>query len=478
MKKQIKYIVVIVIISLLISFLPSSYAQSVVVEMSIEYNCDHSYQIDSMVKVPYLVVRYKNMSDSCFYLPKITFTDETLPCMGAVLLSSCNTNMDAPKTQLYQQIDFSDSVFIVSVNQLWNLYSNNTLINDEDEANVSLLANTVIEDYRQVLTNTYTKLRFVESEINSNTILSDNSNYFVHLEPNQIHTDRYCLGLFEALGGQYEFRLSPQYSSERVQRETDFSCMVESKLSYIELPKKVNEYYLFQDDLLCNSVRVTFRSNNESDYGIEGTYKMEGGFSLILYDGYYALDLDSSFDDVVSFDRLSLGKYVIDGDTITLKDALLNYLMELKIIDEQKILCVKSFHTLNEKAFVFDHEVRQFDWDRIILDYESHTKDICVHWHSDTTFVCDTGWYVWKDFSRHGTDFQLKEDGHFEFTIGDMVFLSGCWNQVGNLLVFKDDIIAEPFYAVIEEDGIVPFLPNILGLWKYHYYDERENEKD
>ena len=271
MKLLIRFAVIVLVIIQTSSY---SYAQSIVAEMSIEYTCGHSFKNDSIVKVPYLVIRYKNMSDSCFYMPKITFTDETFPCMGAVMLSPCNTNTGSSKLQLYQHADFSDSSFVVSVNQLWNLYSNdNLMINDDGgDAYASILANTVIENLRYELTNSYTKLRFVESEISSNAILSDSSNYFVLLEPNQIHTDRYCLALFEALGGQYQFRLSPQYSPVRVQRVTWPEYMVAPESSYVELPKKVGEYYLYQGNLLCNTVKVFFRANNKANYGIDGTW--------------------------------------------------------------------------------------------------------------------------------------------------------------------------------------------------------------
>ena len=209
-------------------------------------------------------------------------------------------------------------------------------------------------------------------------------------------------------------------------------------------------------------------------------YAQEGIFILnedkkvtfIIKNGYYTIDIDNSFDDVLTYDRLSFGKYERNGDTIQLKDILLNYTMEMVVINSRELVLTKGFHLWIGKTFEYDYNSPQWDWTKTIDNYETHAKNLCVHWRADTTFVCDTGWYVWKDFSRHGTDFQLKKDYRFEFTIGDMIFLSGRWNQVGNLLVFMDDIIVEPFYAIVDEDGIVPFLPNILGLWKYqHYYE-------
>ncbi len=221
--------------------------------------------------------------------------------------------------------------------------------------------------------------------------------------------------------------------------------------------------------LLC---LYLFKANDA--YAQEGEYVLteDKKVTIIIKNGYYALDIDNSFHDVLTYDRVSFGKYEWNGDTIRLKDVLLNFTMEMRVLDSRDLVLTKGFHLWIGKTFKYDHDLQRWDWTKTIEDYETHTKNIWVHWRADSTFACDIGWYVWKDFSRHGTDFQLKEDGRFEFTIGDMVFLSGCWNQVGNLLVFKDDIIAEPFYAVVEEDGIVPFLPNILGLWEYHHYDE------
>lgn len=210
--------------------------------------------------------------------------------------------------------------------------------------------------------------------------------------------------------------------------------------------------------------------------GQKGVYVLEEDdkISITLSDGYYAIDVDVSFDDVISYERLSFGQYESIGKTIQLKDVLLNYYMEIVLADPHTLLFVKGFHSLIGKPFKFERmtNITKEYWSKVDDDFDGYMKDNCIHWESGTTFTCDTGWYVLMN-CRHNTDIHLIGNKRFNLTINDSVYLSGTWIQEGNMLVFIDDIITEHFYAVIVEDGIIPFMPNILGLWTYNLYDEK-----
>ena len=199
-----------------------------------------------------------------------------------------------------------------------------------------------------------------------------------------------------------------------------------------------------------------------------GAYTLDGDkeISLLLFDGYYCIDIDDSFDDVISWSRISFGTYECGEEKILLHDVLLNFVMEMDVDKDKRLVMKKGFHFLNGKTFVFDHKLEHWSWERTINDYKENISDFCIHQYPDTIYNCDSGWYAFMSFQAQD-GLHIIENKHFEYTISDNVLLSGEIQRVGNILILKDDIIEEPFLILIEKDGMVPFLPHNLGLWKY-----------
>ena len=214
---------------------------------------------DSLLMVPFLLISYENSSDSNYYLPKVTYADTQYPCMGAAMLQPIDWTFPL-KDYCFSEICgcFSDSSFVVGVGQFWNLYVNDSLIqtDDEDGKNVALDANTKMENFRFLLTNSDTKATFNEIDLLPENILTENNKYFILLKAGEKHVDEINLSLFRFFGGSYKFKLSPYYETARLYR--DIIVGSDSSLRFIPLPLQVGSYYLYQDAVDCNSVTVFF----------------------------------------------------------------------------------------------------------------------------------------------------------------------------------------------------------------------------
>lgn len=219
---------------------------------------------DSLLTVPFLLISYENQSDSNYYLPKVTFTDTQYPCMETVMLQPIGWSSTLEDHSLSEICGrFSDSSFVVSVGQFWSLYVNDSLMQTDDKYgnNVSLYANTEIEDLRFLLTNSDTKSTFNEIDLLPENILAENNKYFILLKTGEKHVDKINLSLFRFFGGSYKFKLAPYYETTRLYR--DIIVGSDPSLRYILLPLQVGPYYLYQGPVDCNSVFVKFDTHSK-----------------------------------------------------------------------------------------------------------------------------------------------------------------------------------------------------------------------
>ena len=60
----------------------------------------------------------------------------------------------------------------------------------------------------------------------------------------------------------------------------------------------------------------------------------------------------------------------------------------------------------------------------------------------------------------------LTEEGTFSYYVMGNRYLEGNVSRIGNLLELRDNCIKEPFYVLIEKDGLVPYLPGLFGKEK------------
>lgn len=120
---------------LLMLFSNCTIAQNISIRFSIEMENEiDSLAVgkDSLLTVPFLLISYENQSDSNYYLPKVTFTDTPYPCMGTVMLQPIGWTSTLENHSLSEICGrFSDSSFVVSVGQFWDLYVNDSLMQND-----------------------------------------------------------------------------------------------------------------------------------------------------------------------------------------------------------------------------------------------------------------------------------------------------------------------------------------------------------
>lgn len=159
----------------------------------------------------------------------------------------------------------------------------------------------------------------------------------------------------------------------------------------------------------------------------------------------------------------SYGGFTKKGNMLYLTDSVCGFEMQFELSeDTTHITQRRGFSSLNGKDLAFKGKAwetapvcfdREIEEDRqMFITYASQTQ-LCPY-----QFGC----YCYRD----GIELHLYDDGRFTYKIAETIFLEGKASREGNLLVFKDNIIEEPFHALIEGDGIVSILPGLYGQQK------------
>lgn len=102
-------------------------------------------------------------------------------------------------------------------------------------------------------------------DITGDTIMSNSINRFVFLKPGEIHTDKYNLIGFQITGGTFTFQLDDTKSLDYVDIEPVYKDEDKVFIDHFvkkQLPLKIGEYELFEDNFLTNKVTVHFPEVN------------------------------------------------------------------------------------------------------------------------------------------------------------------------------------------------------------------------
>lgn len=214
-----------------------------------------------------------------------------------------------------------------------------------------------------------------------------------------------------------------------------------------------------------------------------GYYTMQGNkmVRLHLYDGIYTLDFDLSGGDVEYYERISIGSYVNDSGYMILHDSILGFCMKMQCLSDTKLKFCNAFCGLLGSSFVWSNEsgYRSFPTE---LDVEK-IKSVCKEYQcQDKLNLFSTDLYVYSHIN-HFFDLSFFDDGTFGYLVFDIPLLEGSYERNGNVLILHDCRIKEPFYVLIEKDGIIPFLPGIFGIRQLKPYIEHgafwsDNPKD
>lgn len=178
---------------------------------------------------------------------------------------------------------------------------------------------------------------------------------------------------------------------------------------------------------------------------------------------YYMSQAVGVLNDVVMIYEPSYGGFIRKGNMLYLTDSVCGFDMQFELSDDTThITQRRGFSSLNGKDLAFEGKAwgtAPVSFDR---DIEADRQMFDAYASQSQLHSYDFGRY----FFRSDIELHLYDDGNFTYLISETVFLEGKAYRNGNLLILKDNIIEEPFHALIEEDGIVPILPGLYGRQK------------
>ena len=238
-----------------------SYGQNLSIELSIEWKHEESdiYSKLNNNEIPFLKIRYNNLTCDSIYLPKIYKNHSYLPqfTSGTIFaefkLSDFN-NISVPHTKW--------NVFIGGIppnNIQWEVLADSIDYYSEHE----------VGEINQKLSDIYDSVfRFGESnntkydkisEIKEHQILGKFKEDFVFLTPNSNHTECYSLVGFKMLGGCYSFLLAVNKISEFLPIAPSWSAEQDKWIfKEVKLPDKAADYHLYSGKYYTNKVTVIF----------------------------------------------------------------------------------------------------------------------------------------------------------------------------------------------------------------------------
>lgn len=254
MKKQI-------VLLLAVLFVYESYGQKLSIELSVEWRYEKS-EINKKINfsnVPFLKIRYNNLSGDSVFLLKVYKNAFLIPQFAAGSL------MGDYKLNVYDRINVASAkrnVFIGGLppnNIQWEVLPDSIDFYSEHE----------VEEINQMLSNFYevafnlkknNTVRFEQlPEITDCQLFGKLKEDFVFLPPYSNHDEYYNLLGFKSVGGIYSFALS-------INELTDFllaspkwnNCEDKWEYKVIKLPKKAGGYHLYSGCFYTNKIEIKF----------------------------------------------------------------------------------------------------------------------------------------------------------------------------------------------------------------------------
>lgn len=189
-------------------------------------------------------------------------------------------------------------------------------------------------------------------------------------------------------------------------------------------------------------------------------------YEVYFYENEYSIHQVQYFGDVIPVSTISYGSYYKEDFKLYLSDSLLGYRMTFELCaDTSKITMLQGYCPWSNKEFEFEDKTWHRPEYAYFFDFEEITypnKD----YQKQQPLVSDlSGIY---HFNNHGFtyDLTITDDLRFVYKAMGIVYLQGKVERDGNLLLFKDDCIQEPFYVLVDKDGLVAYLPGLFGKAK------------
>lgn len=255
------------IILLLVSvcFFCESYSQKLSIELSIEWKYEESdiYNELGFNNVPFLKIRYNNLTSDSTYLPKVYDNKFDIPQFPIGTTSMGNYRPYSIEEIQLRKANEASIVLIggmpIPHNTQWVVLPDTIDCSEDYE----------VGEINQMLSDIYDsvfQLNVSNSEISDqimglqeNQISGELKDSFVFLLPHSNQVDYYDLLGFRAIGGRYSFALSVNEISSFIHTTPSWSNVNEKwEFKEIPLPEKVGDYQLYSGFFYTNKIEIEF----------------------------------------------------------------------------------------------------------------------------------------------------------------------------------------------------------------------------
>lgn len=206
-----------------------------------------------------------------------------------------------------------------------------------------------------------------------------------------------------------------------------------------------SEISLFAQDCLYEASEIS--TNDHSVHG-EANYSKSSLLLTLSENGEYNLILSNAsygwFDEVYSSTQISYGTYLYSDTVLLLHDAPCGFLMEMAVTSNKQLTATKGLSIIQGKTFKSKND-RGFP-----ITHFSTSK---ISEEAVPTQTLAAGRYM----NREDGSFELviQDDHRYEYFINGFLISNGSWDQEKNVLLFQDDEMDSPFYATINQIGII-----------------------
>ncbi len=266
MKKQLLFILIIL-------FSVDLCGQEVSIELSIEWKKKQLeiYNDLDFDHIPFLKIRYNNLTDDSIYLPRIYEDSLNLPDFSSGPLFNGGRKGPFNLAEIKEIQQFAEGevkCHIVSIGgrflpatTSWLVYADS--INPHEEIPVGVINRLLLDAYKAIFQHSKHFIIKEEDRITTITevqILGELKEHFVFLNPHSQHVEYYNLIGFKVVGGSYLFKFAFDEISDFVLSEPPSWSDKQEMWIYeeVELPTKAGNYHLYSGAFYTNEVVVTF----------------------------------------------------------------------------------------------------------------------------------------------------------------------------------------------------------------------------
>lgn len=255
-----------IILLMAVFFVCESYGQRLSIELSVvwKYQESDTYSKLKSNNIPFLEIRYNNLTSDSIYLPKIYDNNNSLP------LFPSGTLMGRHKPYMIEEVklSYSNEKYTVLIggmpipnNKLWVVLPDSVISSEDEEYEVGEINQILSDIYETVFQfNESSMIKYDQiTDIKESQVSGELKEDFVFLLPYSTHAEYYNLSGFKVVGGHYSFALSINEINDFLFTSSTWNNEEERwEFKEVRLPVKVGGYQLYSGDFYTNEIKITF----------------------------------------------------------------------------------------------------------------------------------------------------------------------------------------------------------------------------